>query len=269
MRTIGSVPYLNARPLVAWFTRTEEGRASGYRVIEAPPSQLATMLERGEIACGLLSSVELFRRPEFGYVPGIGIAADGAVESVRLFSRIPLDQVRSVALDTSSLTSVAMLKILLWRVAGVSPSFVPMAPDGEAMLAACDAALLIGDRGFAPVGSAVEVVDLGAMWKAWTGLPFVYALWIGPKSELDADLEQTLVRAAEWGMSRIAEIASSTAADHGTDPARALHYLRDVMRFALTPPMGVALERFGELVAESDLACASGSTEDDAWYTVG
>lgn len=263
MRVIGSVPYLNARPLVRWFSATPEGRASGFEVVEAPPSELALLLERGEIECGLLSSIEWIRRPEFGYVPGLGISADGPVESVRLISQVPLDRVRSVALDTSSLTSVALLKLLLGRWKGIAPQYRSMAPDVVEMLRSCDAALLIGDRGFEPEAAGLRAYDLGALWRDWTGLPFVYALWIGPHPKLDQHLEQTLVRSKEWGLSCLPEIAQETARGHGTEPARALHYLSDIMRFDLDPRMREGLKRFAEMVRDEGLVSLDASSEDE------
>jgi len=250
-RRIGSVPYLNARPLIQWFHDTEEGRGSGFVVEEAPPSRLAESIAEGTIDCGLVSSIEAFRAG-YGFAPGIGISADGPVESVRLFCQCPIGDVRRVALDTSSRTSVALLRILCEHHFRIRPEFVPMPPDRANMLAACDAALLIGDKGFEP-GEGLYIVDLGTAWRDLTQLPFVYALWIGPRARMDSKLQRALESAMEWGTARIPEIAASTAVDHGTDPARALHYLRDVMRFDWNERHEAGFRAFGRYCVEMGL----------------
>ena len=129
---IGSVPYMNGAPLTRWF-ETESGR----RVAEvryAAPSMLARWLEAGEVDVALVSSVELFRRPNTQFVPGLAIASRREALSVRLFSKTPLKAMRSVALDESSLTSAALVRILLTRVYGVQPRYQNHPPDLHAML---------------------------------------------------------------------------------------------------------------------------------------
>ena len=251
-RRLGSVPYLNARPLVAWFTDTPEGRASGFEVVEAPPSELAAMLERGEIECGLLSSIEAFR-PGYGYVDGIGISADGPVESVRLFSKVPVADIGTVALDMSSKTSVALTRLLLETRRGLCPEYAVHRPDAEAMLGVADAALLIGDRGFNPVAGVSEVLDLGADWKDWTGLPFVYALWVGRSENLDRSLEDAVGLAKDWGLARLDELARTYAQRHATNEERAAHYLNEVMCYGWGASFEAGLGRFRELVLEKHL----------------
>jgi chorismate dehydratase len=244
--TIGSVPYLNARPLVTWFTDTEAGRATGVTVVEVVPSALAGMLERGEIDAALLSSIALFRQPGLVYAPGIAIAADGPVESVRVFSKGPLARVRTLALDTSSLTSVALLRILL-RNLGVAPDLIPMAPDREAMLAQCDACLLIGDIGYQdPPSATITITDLGALWKEQTGLPFVYAAWIGEPQRLNATLCAYLTAAKAWGLAHLAELGAAEAERRGQTVERAVHYLVDIMRYDIGPREEAALRLFGQ-----------------------
>jgi len=251
-RRIGSVPYLNARPLVAWFSDTEEGRRSGFDVVEEPPSVLAKMLASGEIDCGLLSSIELFR-PGYGYVPEIGISADGPVESVRVFCRTPVHNIRTVALDTSSKTSVALTRLILEQRYGLTPEYRFSPPDAESMLSAADAALLIGDHGFNDTESAISVLDLGTEWKEWTDLPFVYALWIGRSAKLDPELIDAVTKAKAWGEKRLDELAGRYALRHWTTPNRAAHYLKDVMVYGLDARYARGLNRFREMVEENGL----------------
>jgi chorismate dehydratase len=242
---IGSVPYLNGKPLIHWFSDTEEGRASGVRVVEAVPSKLAVMLERGDVAAALVSSFELFRSPGLVYAPGVAVAADGPVLSVRMLSKVPIPEVRSVALDTSSLTSVALLKILLAEKFGLTPAYLPHPPDLERMLSEANAALLIGDLGYRDYGPEFHALDLGAGWKELTGLPFAYALWIGYPDRLTPDLAATLVRAREWGEAHLEDVARAEFPRLSETYERSHYYLTRVMRYAAGPREEEALRLFG------------------------
>lgn len=244
--TIGSVPYLNARPLVRWFQDTQEGRDCGVDVIEAVPSELARMLERGEVATALVSSFELFRVPGLSYAPGIAVAAEGSVRSVRLLSRVPWDRVKSVALDASSLTSAALTKILLHEQFGLTPRFIDHRPDLNTMLQVADAALLIGDPGYREYDPGLYTLDLGAAWKDLTGLPFVYALWIGHPSGLTDSLSAVLRKAKEWGTANLRPIALTEYGRLDETFERTHDYLTEVMRYDLGPREEEALRIFGE-----------------------
>jgi chorismate dehydratase len=243
--TIGTVPYLNARPLVRWFWDTEEGRASGVRVVEAVPSGLAAMLERVEVDAALVSSIELFRAPDLCHAAGVGVVADGPVRSVRMLSKVPIGQVRTVALDTSSLTSVALLKILLSERYGLTPEYHHAAPDLAAMLEAADAALLIGDLGYREYDPWLHVLDLGEAWKDQTGLPFLYAAWIGHPDRVTPALVSLLLRAKEWGSAHREQIAAAEYRRLDESYERSLRYLTEVMRYDVGPCEEEALRLFG------------------------
>src|SRR4029079_16505073 len=117
------------------------------------------------------------------------IGSEGPVASVAIFTRVPMARVRSLALDTSSRTSVALARILCARRWACDPALIPHPPDLPSMLAAADAAVLIGDPAlFAePVSPIVEKIDLGAAWTEMTGLPFVWAFWAGRAGAVDAE----------------------------------------------------------------------------------
>jgi chorismate dehydratase len=255
MAVIGAVPYLNGRPLVRWFWDTPAGRASGVRLVEAVPSRLSVMIENGEVSAALVSSVELFRRPGLTHAPNAGVVADGAVRSVRLFSRVPLDEIRSVALDTSSLTSVALVRILLAERFGVRPVCRPAAPNLTDMLTGADAALLIGDAGYReyPELGPLHILDLGAGWKELTGLPFVYAAWIGRPDALTPDLAAALLEAKNWGKKHLADIARAEYRRLDETYDRSFDYLTNVMRYDIGPREEEALALFGEKVREHRL----------------
>ncbi len=181
---LGAVGYLNARPLVHGLDRQLDRFAIRFDA----PSRCAELLDRGEVDLGLIPSIEYLRSPEYSIVPSIAIASRHAVASVALFTQKPRAQVRTVALDSSSRTSAALLQILYLERFGQSPRFVTMAPDLPRMLRQCDAALLIGDAALFldHEAAGLEKVDLGVEWHELTGLPFVWAFWGGPRGQCRA-----------------------------------------------------------------------------------
>src|SRR5688572_13368045 len=192
---IGCVPYLNAKPLIDWF---HEPECDADAVVEYEvPSRLAVRLREGSLDVGLLSTFELFENPGLTLLPGISISADGPVKSVRLFSKVPFERIESVALDTSSLTSTALIRILLSELYGAYPEYESHAPDLEAMLQRHDAALIIGDLRLFET-PAEYVMDLGEAWKRLTGMPFVYAAWLA-RPEAVESTRPVLEKARSWG----------------------------------------------------------------------
>lgn len=242
---IGSVPYLNEKPLTRWFSHTDAGRASGVEVVYAVPSELARRLQAGEIAAALVSSFEYFRTPGYTVVPGISISGQDAIESVRAFARVPWRKIESLALDTSSLTSAALLQILLAEQMDSYPAFLHAAPDLPSMLTQADACLLIGDKGMLADGRGLNVLDLGHAWRRLTGLPFVYAVWMGKTEHLTPHLVQTLAEAKAWGLTQIEVIAEEEAHRIGATVRQCRHYLTDVMDYDLGEEHLRALETFG------------------------
>ena len=245
---LGSVPYLNARPLTDWFTETDEGQALGARVEFILPSELAPRLEPGDFAAGLVSAIAWIRRPQLVYAPGISVACDGAVRSVRLFSKVPVERIQRVALDTSSLTSVALTKLLLEERFGIRPEYTPMAPELDAMLASHDAALLIGDKGYQDYDTGLLALDLGEIWKEWTDLPFVFALWIGRPDLLTEALCAHLLKAKEWGVAHLDAIAARRAHEHGESHERAAAYFSHAIVYDLGAREEEGLRLFAEKI---------------------
>lgn len=240
---VGSVPYINAAPLTRWL-ETDAG-ARYAEVVYAPPSQLAQMLQAGALDVALVSSVEHFRRPETRFVEGLAIASEREVLSVRLFSRVPIAQVRTVALDTSSLTSAALTRILLSRAYGVQADYLPAAPNLQAMLAQADAALLIGDLGMTARHESVnEILDLGAAWRDWTGLPFVWAVWLMNADAPAESLHALLHESYQWGAAHLELIIENEAQRTGIPLELCRRYLREVMVYAIDERFLQGLQRF-------------------------
>ena len=238
---IGTVPYLNGKPLIRWL-----GDEAGVELIQEVPSRLASMLEEREIAAGLVSSVACFMNPNLRIVPDISISCIGPAESVKLFYKESLESIRRVALDTSSLTSVLLARIILRERYELLPEFVPMPPSLLDMLEACDAAVTIGDVTMrAPVGRW-SALDLGEEWHLLTGLPFVFAVWAVNPDLAAPNLSEILGRAKSRGLGSLREISESEAARLGLPVDRCFWYLSEIMNYDLTDRHMEALMLFRE-----------------------
>jgi len=228
---LGAVDYLNVRPLVYGLDRWPDLVSVRFDA----PSECARLLEAGEIDLGMVPSITYLNRPGDRIVPGLCIGSDGPVDSVALFLRTPLAEVRTLAVDTSSRTSVALTRILCARRFGISPAFVPHAPDLGAMLAVADGALIIGDPALFADHRAIgaEKVDLGQAWTEMTGLPFVWAFWAGRPDAASPQVIALLQDAADAGEKHLDAIADA----HIEDPARRAigrRYLNDNLMFRLS-----------------------------------
>ena len=226
---LGVVSFLNARPLV-YSLQHDERFALTYSV----PSRCAVDLQMRRADVGLIPSIEYARSVDsYKIVPGLAIAATGPVLTVRLYHATPLDDVRRVALDTSSRTSASLIKILLRERYGFEPVWVEAAPDLSAMLETADAALIIGDSVFRELNSKLPSIDLAAEWKEHTGLPFVFAFWAGYAGTLDGDGIDALQAAKEAGVAHVDEITRAYAAEKGGDPVLYRRYLSKHIHFSL------------------------------------
>ncbi len=175
---ISVVDFVNAWPLTWGFLKGAVERAA---VLTDSPAACADRLARGEAEAGLIPAVEAARIPGLRLVRGVGIAARFHVRSVILVSRRPLDgpdaRLRTVALDSSSRSSAAMVRILCRDLLGKDPEFHETVPDLPEMLRHWDAALLIGDPALQADLSGLHVLNLAEGWRRLTSLPFVFAVW--------------------------------------------------------------------------------------------
>jgi chorismate dehydratase len=301
---LGAVGYLNARPLVYGLERS-----SRFDVRFDVPSVCADLLHQGGIDVGLIPSIEYLRAPSdaghYRIVPDLAIASRGEVASVALYTKRAMSDVRSIAMDTSSRTSVALVSVLCARLFKIQPAIESRTPDVTAMLADCDAALIIGDNALltdptrvpltasarataghanaaAALGTpvvgrsfagrrkpditdervssdveAVERIDLGEAWTTWTGLPFVYAFWVGRAGSLKAADVEALQKARDAGVLRSEEIARDYFPDAPVHQAIGARYLRDNIKYSLGDEERAGLELFYRYAAESgDVASA-------------
>ena len=249
---IGAVGYLNARPLT-WALDRDPGR---WAIRYDLPAVCAGLLQAGEVDLGLTPSIEYLYDPRYRFVPGIGIGSRGAVTSVAIFTTRPMADVKTIALDTSSRTSVALTRVLCHDWFKIAPAFVPQGPSLEAMTAAHDAALLIGDPALEADAEALGLtkIDLGEAWLAMTGLPFVYAAWTGRAGAVGANDVRSLQAARDEGLANIPAIALEYAPDDPARAARAAIYLRDNVRYGLGSEEVAGLQLFLDRAAALGLA---------------
>jgi len=208
--TVGSVPYVNAIPLVSVFE--EAGESSPVKVVYDVPSHLPALLDSGQADAVLVSSIDSLRVPGRRMATGVCIGSDGPVKSVRLFSKVPPAEIQTLALDSASMTSNRLARIILAEKFDVRPKVTTHDPNLAAMLEVADACVLIGDIGMTSQGDGLYVLDLGEEWTRLTGKPFVWAAWIGGDRltpELSGHLQAPL---AYYGSERRAELALALSA---------------------------------------------------------
>jgi chorismate dehydratase len=248
---LGTVPYLNAKPL----TIALENRAD-VDLCSAPPSRLARMLAAGELDAALVSAYALFQHPGARHVPGVGIASRGPVKSIRLYCRRPPEVVNRVGLDEWSLSASHMARVLIklkWRR---EPEFIAVDPerpprDDESL----DAFLLIGDNALREPGGDFHVIDLGEVWTDYTGLPFLYAVWMFRPGVGDAAAARLLCEAKEEGMRRIEEIIAWGVRELPyIDEPTARDYLTNCIRYDVGTEEEEGLHLYYEYLTEEGLA---------------
>ena len=249
---IGAVGYLNARPLT-WALDREPSR---WVVRYDVPSVCAALLHEGEVDLGLIPSIEYLQSNDYRFVPGVGIGSRGPVASVALYTRKPVGEIRSIALDTSSRTSVTLIQVLCRHHFHIDPSFVAHGPDLAAMTSMCDAGLLIGDPAFDADHEAIGLrkIDLGEMWTEMTGLPFIYAAWTGRPAAVTDGVVESLQQAQAEGVRAREEIAAEYGAGDVARAARAAVYLRDNVKYGLGGQEAEGLQMFLNLAADMGLA---------------
>jgi chorismate dehydratase len=260
---IGAVGYLNARPLVYGLDCNP-----GFEVRFDLPARCADLLHAGETDLGLIPSIEFLRAPggpdSYRIVPDLAITSRGPVASVALFTTREMRDVRSIALDTSSRTSVALTRVMCARVFNIEPRLQSQGPDLPTMLAHADAALIIGDNalfldsGPLEIGEGgiarmvtVQKVDLGDLWLRTTGLPFVYAFWAGRPGSIGPAAVRALKQTRDRSLTRTREIAEFYYPGNSGRQTVADQYLRDNIKYYLGPDEQAGLDLFYHYAAEA------------------
>ncbi len=250
---VGAVSYLNTKPLIYALERF----APGAQLVLDYPSRLADDLAAGRLDVALIPSIEFFHDPTYSIVSDACIACRGPVLSVKLFSRGPVESIRTLALDEGSRTSAALVRILLAERHGVRPELKRL-PVGDSLADSdADAVLLIGDRAMhSPAGRFEVVWDLGDEWCRWAGLPFVFAMWVARAGAELEGLDAALAEARDAGVAHLEEIAEREAAPLGLTRPQCLSYLRDNLYFYLGPREQRGLELFYRKASQLGLAPA-------------
>jgi chorismate dehydratase len=252
---ISAISYLNTAPLMWDFEHGEQGAA--FDVSYTVPSQCAADLADGLADIGIIPAAAYASIPGLAILPGVAIASKRPVRSILLVSKVPLEQIRSVALDTSSLTSVALTKVLFAKWWGPGRTFTAMAPEVEKMMAKCDAGLVIGDPALKVDRSRYLTYDLAEEWIRLTGKPFVFAFWAVRQAALQ-DTSATLDLAAIFRDSRdhglrppnVDRIAREWAPRLGLSEADITTYLTENIYYGLDPACLDGLELFYRYASE-------------------
>ena len=247
---VSVVKYLNTAPLT-W--GIEHGPTlNEYDLSFTTPACCAEDLRLGRADLGIVPSIEYQRIDGLKILPGISIASKQRVRSVLLLSNCPIEQVKSVALDTSSRTSAALVEILFRKFYRVDVVSRPAAPDPGSMLARADAALLIGDPALLYRGPA-QTIDLAAEWRRFTGLPFVFAVWtcrVDRSASRSEDLRLDFERSRDQGLVHVDEIARDWGERLGLPPEDVNFYLTENIDYTLDEENLAGLRLFHKLAHE-------------------
>lgn len=242
---VGSVSYLNAKPLI-------------YGLEQSPlismqlevPSKLLGGLRSGALDVALLPVIDYQRIDGLRWIVGSGIGCDGPTLTVRIFSRRPIGEIRTLACDTDSHTSVALARVLLGEHFHVRPEFV----DLEAGDTRCDALLLIGDKVVCEEPQGYDhQLDLGQAWKEMTGLPFLFAGWMA-RGDVDlGKLPELLDAARREGLAHVDELVRDYAVVRGWPAEVARRYLTEYLKYEVGERQLQAVRLFHRLAARYEL----------------
>ncbi len=244
---IGAVSYLNTKPLVYGLPLVDSGLKLSFDL----PSRLADQLTAGSLDVALVPSIEAIANPEYTIVSDACIGCRGPVWSVKLLSRVPLGEIKTLALDVGSRTSCALARVILDQQHGVRPECVPLGIHQDWRQTETDAVLIIGDRAMKADDPAFSVsVDLGEAWHQWTGRPFVFAVWAARKNAPWDELSSLLSQARDRGIANVNEIANAEANRYGLTVDECHRYLDYYLHFQLGSDEKAGLDLFFQHAAE-------------------
>ncbi len=228
---IAAVSYLNTKPFLFGIEQSEI--ANQCEVQREIPSECFRKLANGEVDLALVPIGGLHRLQEYHIVSDYCIACEGEVETVCLFSDVPLEKIQSVLLDFHSLTSVLLTRALFKHHWKQNPQFLETGPDFEREISGTTAGLIIGDRAIEAKARYRYCFDLGEAWFQWTALPMVFALWVSLR-KLEANFEKSFNRALSSGLEKMEDVVNNNPQFKipGFDP---LAYLKDSIQFKIDP----------------------------------
>jgi len=242
---LGSVSFVNARPLIHGLDEQPD-----VRLTLDVPANLLDGLRESRFDLALLPVIDYQRMDNLQILPAGGIGSDGHTLTVRIFSRTPIERIGSLACDPDSHTSVALARIVLSRAYNIRPEFLEL----RAGAATSDAQLLIGDKVIceAPVGYPHQL-DLGEAWKDLTGMPFVFAAWMGRPQAMSAAADQVLRHAKASGLANVDQIIARYAVPRGWPADVAREYLTRYLQFDIDEPQFDAIRAFHRMAAEEGI----------------
>ncbi len=229
---VAVISYLNTVPLI-W--GLENGpRRHPFNLDYCLPSEGADRVNAGLSDIGLLPVIEMARQ-SLEFCPGTGIACDGPVRSILLVSKLPAPQIRTLAVDRGSRTSVMLSRVILSRKYGAFPTISVTEPVLEDMLATHDAALVIGDPALHldPDSLPFHTLDLGQEWKELTGLPMVFAVWCGKPQFITPAVSNHFLDSLAYGERHISTIVAAQASLRSLPPDLVHTYLTRHIRYRL------------------------------------
>jgi chorismate dehydratase len=251
---VGHIQFLNCLPIYWGLVRS--GALLDVELTKDTPDRLNDLLVTGALDIGPISLVEYLRHAdELLLLPDLAVGSDGPVLSVNLVSQRPLHDLdgRRVALGSTSRTSVLLARMWLEQVHQVRPRYFGCPPDLTSMLLEADAAVLIGDAALRATYDAprrgLAVHDLGAVWKQWTGLPMVFAVWAVRRHYAEQnpglvkDVHDAFVRSRDHALAHVDEVAAQAARWESFDPATLATYFR-TLDFSLGDPQVAGLTEF-------------------------
>jgi chorismate dehydratase len=243
---LGSVSFVNARPLIYGL----DGNPDVQLTLDVP-ANLLDGLRASRFDLALLPVIDYQRMEGLTLVPAAGIGSDGHTLTVRIFSRTPIGQIRTLACDPDSHTSVALARIVLARAHHLRPEFVELRRDGSSTH---DAQLLIGDKVICeePAGYPYQL-DLGEAWKDLTGMPFVFAAWMGRAEAMSRFADETLRQAKRDGLAHVDEIVQRYAVPRGWPAPIAREYLTRYLQFDIADRELEAIRTFHRFAAEEGI----------------
>lgn len=255
---IGAVSYLNTKPLVYDIQHYSDD----CRVTYDLPSRLADQLESGQLDVALIPSIEAVMNPAYTVVSDACIACRGPVWSVKLLSRVPMREIRRLALDEGSRTSAALAKIVMGKRFGCFPECVSLAINEDWRQVRTDAVLIIGDRAMKSLVSGANdrdpnwfsyEWDLGEVWSDWMNCPFVFAVWACREgADLDR-LDFILARCRDNGVANLADICQSQAPKYDLTYKACYRYLAENLHFYLGTNEKFGLDLFFQFASELSL----------------
>ena len=223
-------------------------------VTDAAPARCADLLARGKVEAALVPIIEYQRIPDVRIIPGVCVGSHSAVRSVVLVSKYDdLKKISKVALDASSRTSQALVKIVFREFLGVEPEWKSCRPDLQTMLENNDAALLIGDPAMKLSPQDVHVFDLASLWRRFTNTGFVFAMWMASASGLEAVSGIDFAGALDEGLEQVDRIVSDYENEVPLSREELRKYLTDNITFQLDESLEQGMRLYFELALKHGL----------------